>query len=349
MVVDSEYFSPAKAVWNWRNELSDTRDLFQLMYDAVDNPESLSPPQWGHLYTSVLEFAPDLIIELGRHFGNSTCVFTAAANRIGNCKVVSLCRSTYWYDRTLERLKTVVPEQWFSPLDVRVTDILQVDMQAIISNHSRILILWDAHSHKIAEFMLGYVMPLLKSRQHIIVLHDISDLRYNAGWEYGGKRLWRFGNDDEPTDHGTRVVLGHLSSAVEQVIPIVDFTSRNRLELKSADHSFYTELNEQQVLELSEKTNPFFSRNGHWFWFSLNRQNLEAPIHFPAFNPTAPPLPAPSCSNYTPSVASTEIQSLQAQVRALQAQVHWMEGSKFWKLRSAWLELKQKLGFLRQV
>jgi hypothetical protein len=46
---------------------------------------------WEHpsSYMRFLAFASDLIIELGRRYSNSTCVFTQAANELGNTEVLS--------------------------------------------------------------------------------------------------------------------------------------------------------------------------------------------------------------------------------------------------------------------
>jgi cephalosporin hydroxylase len=48
---------------------------------------------------AVLEFKPDLILELGRAMGNSTAAFTNAANLLGPsaCRVLSLCLSYEWH------------------------------------------------------------------------------------------------------------------------------------------------------------------------------------------------------------------------------------------------------------
>lgn len=340
--MQSPLFSPAFAVWNQRQVLQQKRDRLQSLFHAVNDPESLALPQWVHLYAAVLEFKPDLVLELGRNVGNSTCAFTEAANQIGNCRVVSLCRSLNWQESTRSRVSQVVPPEWFQPLDARVADILQIEAKALLGNSQRILVLWDAHGFDVAEYVLGSLLPLLKNRQHLVLVHDITDLRYHAGQEsYGDKPLWRAGNDDVYSDHSVRVVLGHLSSAVEQAIALVDFTSRNHLPLHSADESFYTELSHDQDNVLRDLLGEeLFSRNAHWFWFSLNETSESAPIHFPKF--TSPNfdghLNKPS-SNY-----HLNTEQLRAEIELLNSTIAGMESSKFWKIRLLWLKLKKRLG-----
>jgi hypothetical protein len=340
--MQSSVFSPAFAVWNQREILQQKRDRLQALFQAVQDPESLTLPQWVHLYTAVLEFKPDLVLELGRNVGNSTCAFTEAANQIGDCRVVSLCRSTNWQEFTQAQVSQVVPVEWFQPLDARVADILQVDAKALLGNSQRILVLWDAHGFDVAEYVLGSLMPLLRNRQHLVLVHDITDLRYHPGQEsYRDKPLWRAGNDDVYTDHTVRVVLGYLSSAVEQAIALVDFTSRNHLPLHSADESFYTELSQAQNNALRDLLgDEVFSRNAHWFWFSLNETSESQIMHFPKF--TVPDFDDQSNRLLLTSLGNAE--QLQAEVALLKGLIFAMESSKFWKIRLFWLKLKKLLG-----
>ena len=170
----------------------------------------------------------------------------------------------------------------------------------------------------------------------------LTDLRYDAGQEgYGDKPLWRAGNDDVFSDHTVRVVLGHLSSAVEQAIALVDFTSRNHLPLHSADESFYTELSHEQNNVLRDLLgDELFSRNGHWFWFSLNETNESTLVYFPKF--TLPDLDAQASRSSFNRHLNTE--QLHAEVAMLKSMITGMESSKFWKIRLFWLKLKTLLG-----
>ena len=74
---------------------------------------------------------------------------------------------------------------------------------------------WDAHGYHIADHVLGRLLPSVADRPHLVLMHDISDVRYEAApprcrpIERHG--LWR-GNDWS----GPRVRLGHFDSCVEQ-------------------------------------------------------------------------------------------------------------------------------------
>ena len=238
-------FSPAAALWNQRAALAQSRERLTALQAAVDRPGDLRPAQWAQWFAVAREFRPDLIVELGRGQGNSTCVFTEAANQLGDCRVLSLCLSPTWEEQTRPRVAKVVPPEWFAPLEARRANILAFDMAAALGGARRVLLLWDAHGYDIADYVLGRVLPLLQGREHLILMHDISDRRYSpSSNDYGGRPLWRGNNDGE-----TRVMLGHLNSAVEQAVAIVDFTTRNGLELCSSDHSFHTELTAPQAAE----------------------------------------------------------------------------------------------------
>lgn len=264
--------TPAQAYWNQRQILSQNREHILALTQAVNRSLDLHPYQWAHLIAFALEFAPDIILELGRNQGNSTCAFTQVANWLHphRCRVLSLCRSDYWQKDTLPRIRQIVPDSWFQPLQAVQTNILTFDFQTALADFHKILVFWDAHGYEVAECVLGNLLPCIFERPHIVIMHDLSDARYSppSCAQYDNHRLWK-GNNNE----GLRVRLGHIDSAVEQAVAIVDFTTRNKLLLHSADHSLHTELHpEEHVVELQNCLGKeLFSLNAHWFWFSLNQ------------------------------------------------------------------------------
>ncbi|MEX2287788.1 MAG: hypothetical protein WD648_11910 [Planctomycetaceae bacterium] len=273
--------------------MASCRDRLQALSAAVGRPTDLSLYQWAELFTMAADFQPDLILELGRGEGNSTCVFTEAANRIGSdrCKVVSLCLTESWEKRRPEAIAKVVPPEWFAPLKTHSGNMLEFDFKSLLAGPSRVLVFWDAHGYDIAELVLGEILPLLANRKHLILMHDLSDARYSGpeGGSYGGQRLWR-GNDWS----GPRVRLGNIDSAVGQAVAIVDFTSRNKVTLHSADESIRTELwsDPKKIEELRELLgSDFVSEQAHWFWFTLNEST--GPFTFPRFVPPEPVPPEP--------------------------------------------------------
>ena len=139
---------------------------------------------------------------------------------------------------------------------------------------------WDAHGFDIAECVLGAIAPLIADRQHVILVHDMSDIRYGYGQaDYGGERLWHGVNAG-----AARFRIGIIDSAVAQGISIQDFASRNRLTLDSADHSIDLELNQVpgRVQEIQALLgDELFSMQAHWFWFTLNEHS--GPYTFPRF------------------------------------------------------------------
>ncbi|MHB9030935.1 MAG: hypothetical protein ACYC9O_19370, partial [Candidatus Latescibacterota bacterium] len=207
------------------------------LFDAVNHPTDMYLYQWIELLSFALEFQPDLILELGRGAGNSTCAFTEAANRIPGCNVVSICFSDDWDARTYPRVRKVGPQDWFKPLSILREDILFQDYSRFLKGKERVMLFWDAHGFDVAECILGGIMPLIKDKKHVVMMHDISDTRYASleQMDYKGNRLWR-GNNWQ----GPRLMIGSIDSCVEQAIAILDFTTRNRVHLHSADHDLHT-------------------------------------------------------------------------------------------------------------
>lgn len=248
----------------------------------VDWGLDLLPYQWAQLFALAAEFRPDLILELGRGRGNSTCAFTEAAHRIPGSRVVSVCLSEHW-NQTEQRVRGILPEAWFEPLTVLQADIRDIDYDQVLGGSERVLLFWDAHGFDVAECVLGEILPRVRDLDHLVVMHDLSDARYQSdqGREYGQRRLWR---SHDASD--SRLRLGIIDSRVEQAISILDFSSRNGMQLASADDSFHTELSAEQIKELDQLLGELFSLEGHWFYFSL--ATAANPLTFPRFVPPPP-------------------------------------------------------------
>lgn len=275
--------SPATALWNQRETIVDLRERFEVLGAAVGRLSDLTLFQWAGIAAFALEFQPDLIIELGRGRGNSTCCFIEVANRLGgasSCRVVSLCLSDDWFSATLVRVNPLVPPEWFAPADVRVCDILACDIPALLKGAQRPLIFWDAHGFEVAEWVLGRLLPQVADKSHRVLMHDMCDTRFEAAVpEYGEMGLWKGTNGEDPS-----FVLGHIFTRVAQAISIVDFTARNRLPLHSAAESLHHEIAGDATKRDELKRllgDEMFSLQAYWYWFTLN----EAPgaLTFPRY------------------------------------------------------------------
>jgi len=279
-------FSPAQAYWNQRHVLADCRDRILALLKAIDRPVDLFLRQAAQLMASALEFAPDIILDLGRGYGNSTCAFTEAANRLEphNCRVLSLDRTDVWNQETVPKLSEIVPESWFEPLQAVEADIVTFDYTQALAGFEKILVFWDAHGYEVAECILGQILPLIASRPHVVIVHDLLDARYIPAISnsYGELGLWMGGAVHETPPRMVR--LNNVVSLFEEAVAITDFASRNGLPLHSADHSLHTEFGDDpaRVDELQELIgDQLFSLNDYcnWFWFSLNE--IPGPYTFP--------------------------------------------------------------------
>jgi hypothetical protein len=276
------HFSLARAYWNYRHDLAELKERILFFSRAVADPVSLSLNQFAQLTAATLEFRPDLIIELGRGAGNSTCLFTEAAHRLrlARGKVISLDTHQHWEKVTMPRLRLGVEEYWFRPLTALQQDILTFDFHAAVSGAQRVLVFWDAHGFDVAECVLGGLLPEMIDRPHLVMMHDMSDLRYGApgNLEYGEHGIWKGTCFDGP-----RLKLGFIDSAVEQSVAIFDFATRNALTIHSADHDLHTAfaMDPGKVAELQHLLGPLHSLSGDWMYFSLNE--VSGPYRFPKF------------------------------------------------------------------
>jgi len=269
------YFSCARACWNQRYVLADLKPRIQMFLKAVADPGSLNIFQYAQLMATALEFQPDLIVELGRGQGNSTCAFTEVANRLRNTRVLSLDQNRNW-SLTEGRLRATEPKSWFQPLAAIETNILTFNFREALAGASRVLLFWDAHGFDVAKVVLGRILPELADREHLVAMHDIYDLRYQAkeNLRYGSDELWTGGNSTS-----SYLMIGNIASNVEQAVSVLDFSTRNGCPLHTADHSLHTELNEAETSELTNLWGDMFSPYGQWVYFSL--REAAGPLTFP--------------------------------------------------------------------
>jgi hypothetical protein len=278
-MTQSNNVTPGSAYWNQRFAVQNARDRLLSLWRTVGHPVDLSGFQIAQLFALALEFQPDLIIELGRGYGNSTCVFTEAAHRLPNpCHVISLGDCATWDHKTIPRLRSVADEDWFRPLEAPIGDILAFDFEKALAGKKRVLIFWDAHGFEVAEYVLGTLLRLVQNMPHIVALHDMTDLRYSGEPDPNGEyAVWKGSDNGEG-----RFCIGNLYSKVPQAISVLDFANRNRLTFDSADHSIQTTigLDPLKKSEMHSVVGPeLFDTKAFWFWFTLNEH--AGPYKFP--------------------------------------------------------------------
>jgi hypothetical protein len=274
----------ARYYYDQREQIHQDAPLLRTLIEAVNWQNDLTPSGWAQWYSVALGFKPDLIVELGRGYGNSTAIFCQAASRLEHTRVVSVCNSAEWNTVTVPRLQKVVPPGWFDALDARVTDILDVDYETLLRGGQRVLFLWDAHGFQIAEVVLAQILPLLASREHLVVMHDISDTRYAAvPKSYEGLPIWKGSTfPGAPGSPSARVNIGWMNSMQDQVVAIADFAFRNDLEIGSADHAYaqFFAADRAAAAEMTQVLgDEMFSLSAHWAFLSLAGKE---PLHFPA-------------------------------------------------------------------
>jgi hypothetical protein len=277
---------PARALYEQRLAIRDDLAFLRELCKEVGSEKDLNLAQWCSWYAAVLDFKPDLIIELGRGKGNSTALFTQAANRLGDVFVASFCKSTDWEAETGPRLVAKLGADWFSPLKIYRIGIEQVDFSFVIGDAKRILLLWDAHGMVVAGHVLSHVMPMLAKLDHLVICHDVSDNRMwpDASRSYEGRHFWHGMDAFEKAPQTTaRLNILWLNTVVDQFIPILDFCWRNRIELHSADWEVKEDLVDCHVkLDAVRAVLPddAFSPVTHWAYFTMNESS--GPWCFPA-------------------------------------------------------------------
>ena len=294
--------SPAKAYYNQRHAIAASSERLRRLREAIADPVNLSSFQWAQWFAYTRELRPDLVIELGRGNGNSTAAVNEALRQLGPGRLVSLCLSRTWEQQTVPRLRPLVETDWFDSVDARVGNLLLEDFREIVGDARRILVIWDAHGFEIAACVLGHILPILAEREHFVIMHDISDLRYRDRSElvYGEQEIWQgMERAYRGAWQGPRICLGWVFTLVDQAISVVDFLTRNDAELQSADHSFHTEIGgDPERLREMERVLPKddWSLQADWAYFTLN--TIPGAKTYPRFARPDPARQAPASERW---------------------------------------------------
>lgn len=275
--------TPAKAYWNQRHALSRLIPRLLEMGEVIGQLNNPTYCQWAQTSSMLLEFKPDLILELGRGEDSLTCALTETAHFLGNAKVVSLGLDRYIIEQMLPKLfqQGCITANWLKHLEYWVTDIPFFDFENLFNLNDKIILFWRASDFDVASCVLGKILPILQHKKHIVLVNQIADSRYmdHKALQYQGQRLWK-GNGFK----GRTVTLGNIYSSAEKAVALTDFSSRNNFEILSCQHSNHSEIEScpEKVSEMQSLLgNTFFSLEGDWSCFSLN--DSAGPFTFPRF------------------------------------------------------------------
>jgi hypothetical protein len=145
------------------------RERFAILAALVAAPNDLPLEQWPRLYDRALASHADLLLEIGRGYGNSTVVLTEAAHALG-ARVVSVGfdEPPAFEGITWPKLRPVVGEAWRARLTVVQGDVRDYTPPAC----ERGFVFWDAHGYEVAQTMLERLIPALPAGSRVVV-HDV--------------------------------------------------------------------------------------------------------------------------------------------------------------------------------
>jgi hypothetical protein len=288
-------FSPAAALWNNREELAKAMPEIAAVRAALETatggPRDFIRQQWLQLVSVVYDFKPDVIIELGRGYGNSTCAMAMAMKMLRPCpcRLLSLCLATSFVEISRPHLDATLPDKsLFSSVEALNEDITRFDFSPHLAKAQRVLVFWDAHGYDLAMNLLARLLPSLVEKAHLVLVHDMADLKH-LGEEYrryDGESWKSLGSAP------AKYILGDVGCQYEEGIALVDFLGRNLLPFRSAESSYFCELSQEQAAELSQQFSGDFSRLAFWYYFSLNEaagRSLTFPSLPPDSGGTIPP------------------------------------------------------------
>lgn len=264
--------SPAIAIWKNRAALAamlpQLREARAVLQKLMGEPRDFVHQQWLQITSLIYEFNPDLIIELGRGHGNSTCAMALSAYHLGSkVDFLSVCLSANFGQESRPYLSERLCDPLFlSIVDAQIADIANFDFRRRIDDARRCFIFWDAHGLELSKIILQRIIKPVSDKEHCVVVHDMADLHYHT-------EAHRTCAPEPWIELGTvppRFILGDVGMQYEEGVALVDFMRRNRNPFRSAESSYFPELSENQICELRRLFGDDFSRYGFWYYFSLN-------------------------------------------------------------------------------
>ncbi len=302
-------FDAGHALWENRKSLRLTQPRLTTLAHAIGRLSDSGLSQYAQLFAMTMEFKPSLILEVGRAYGNSTAVFTESANHLPDTRVVSICLTDIWQKRIRGEVEQIVEPTWFNKLETFTMDFLHAPLHQIIKPSDSVLFFWDAHGWDIAEFILGGVLPILATHRHLVLVHDIMDIRYHPHLKkYTRNGIWKNYLGDEVKKQNN-VVIRNMASSFEEMVALNDFAERNELTIHSVEHqvqevifrSAYKRVQMRQILgeEMSRSTSSIH-------WFSLNTGKKKS-FFFPPYQPNVQSI---TKKTFTPALRSAPLVSI---------------------------------------
>lgn len=203
---------------------------------TLNDPVNFSLPQALSLAALIGHIRPDVVIDLGTGRGNSAATAATALNAAGlppQVKVHTFDLAPNWAEHAAPHLSPEVNAR----VVPQVGDLTKFDFAALLGGAQAVVLFWDAHGHDIADKVLAQIMPMIASKRHVVLCHDIVDARLwpMEAKRYGTKPLWRGMSHFYNVHQTDYLVLGWAASIADQIIPIMDFCARNGTELQSCD------------------------------------------------------------------------------------------------------------------
>ena len=216
-------------------------------------------------------FEPDCILQFGRWGGEFTVSLMLGqsyATNSNTSRLWSFCESTLWksgpvYDRVVDSFGS----SWLDRAECFTRLPVNSELNEILDSAKRVLVFWNETGIESATIILGSVMPLIRNKAHVVILHGISDGRFGTMPTYEG-------------DGANMLALGDAWSWRPDLPRILDFTTRNKLELLSPERALKKKIAARLDLlnELERLLGTLFSTSAGWHWFTLNQH--EAPAFF---------------------------------------------------------------------
>jgi FkbM family methyltransferase len=196
----------------------------------------------------VNHFTPDCILQFGRWSGENTLALSMGMP--SNCEFWSFCKSNYFRNTKIES----VIEKIYPAINILFDYPAKSLINEIINRGNRILIFWDDTSEEVGNIILGQIMPLMRDKIHVVITRDLWDGRYKT------------------LPESSVSAVGTIWSSRNDLLKILDYTTRNNLRLYSPERAFKRIVESDSKLEAQLKSDlgSLYMPSAGWHWFTTN-------------------------------------------------------------------------------
>jgi hypothetical protein len=227
------------------------------LYRMMDFPEEMPFSDWLMLYSLTLQHGPRRVVEIGRGFGSSTCVFAEAAHALGASFVSYDLEHGQWA-ATLPKVVRMMGKGWLPREGLAGVDFMLVHPKQVVPGGERTLLFLAPHDRDHASHIVTHIFPRL-GPEDLIIVRNVTD--FGSGLIEAVPVQWCFESYCSPFES-----LAVLHEYWQGHNTPVRSPARDAAPMMTVPSDTWARFSVRLPLE----ARPLIGRGGHWVYFCLD-------------------------------------------------------------------------------